>query len=258
MCLAVFQPKGDAALDRDILKNGWTANPDGAGYMFAADGKLVIRKPFYSLKRLRKAYYKDHAAFGATSHFVVHFRYATHGDNSTVNIHPHILGDGRAGLVHNGILDIEPPATSDLSDTAFFCRTILACREPAQLTSGVFGGELAEMIGPANKFILMDECGNVSIVNADSGVWDGSRWFSNSGYKDIPFRYRGCASMNRWSGGDCEGSTFRGTLFSDPDKLSEAEWQEHYLDATLDDAIARDDVNEMNAILEAMGEASRK
>lgn len=184
MCLIAYQPPGDPTFEENVLENGWQANSHGAGYMFAAGGKLVIRKPFYSLKALREAYTKDHAAHGASSAFALHFRYATHGDKGKQNVHPHILAGGNVGLVHNGILWEFDFGDAEDSDTVTFCKSVLACRSAENLLSAEVGAMLAELIGASNKFVMMDCAGNVEIVNETSGQWDGNRWFSNSGYQD--------------------------------------------------------------------------
>jgi len=182
MCLIMSQPPGDAPFPDEQLENGWQANKDGAGFMFVADGQLQIRKPFYKLKELKAAYASDHAAHGAASPFVIHFRWATHGDKTGGNTHPHSLAGGDAALVHNGILSEFDWGGQTYSDTAVFCGTVLVARTAEQLVSESFGKILADMIGKWNKFVIMDALGNVSIVNADQGVYDGSRWYSNTGY----------------------------------------------------------------------------
>lgn len=181
MCLIAYQPSGVGMLDKAAMRNGWDGNSDGAGYMFAANGKLTIRKPFWKFKQFWKSYKSDYAA-NPQSAFVLHFRWSTHGAMDSVNTHPHELCNGRIGLVHNGMLPIEPPFKSDISDTVYFCRTVLAHRPLSQLMSEDYGVILAELIGVANKFVLLDELGNVSIVNEKSGLWDGDYWFSNASY----------------------------------------------------------------------------
>ena len=184
MCLIAYQPPGDKPFERDVLENGWDNNHHGAGYMFVEDGKLVIRKPFFKLKELLRAYNGDHRRCGATSHFIVHFRWATHGSAKAINIHPHSLRGGEAGLVHNGILtDFIPPSGTDLSDTAWFCKTVLVGRPIEQLTSVEFGSLLAEMITERNKFVILDKNGQCVIVNDTSGIYDGKRWYSNTDYE---------------------------------------------------------------------------
>lgn len=182
MCLAIYQPLGDSPISDEQLLNGWNANPHGAGFMFAADGKLIIRKAFYKLADLRKAYVADHQAYGQSSPFVLHFRWATHGNRSAGNVHPHALANGDVGLVHNGVLYDFDFGHRDDSDTVTFCKTILACRSAENLMSEELNIRLAEIIEWGNKLVLMDGRGNVSIVNAIEGVWEGDRWYSNTDY----------------------------------------------------------------------------
>lgn len=150
--------------------------------MFALDGVLIIRKPFYKLAELLTAYAADHAQYGKGSAFVVHLRYSTHGDKGESNVHPHSLADGTVGLVHNGILHDFSSYNSPESDTVRFCNSVLVARSAEQLVSKEFGDIMGKMIDYGNKFILLDCNGNVSIVNEECGLWDGQRWYSNSGY----------------------------------------------------------------------------
>jgi hypothetical protein len=254
MCLIAYQPAGSEPLPFDTFENGWKANADGAGYMFAANGELVIRKPFYKLRSLLRSYRVDFAKHGASSAFVLHFRYATHGVKNETNTHPHLLDNGKVGLVHNGILSFEPPFQSKISDTVHFCRTVLAYRNPADLVGETLRGILAEMIGTFNKLVLMDNAGNVSIVNEDAGQWEGSTWYSNGSYLPrvlpccpLPAHYRKGVTA-------AAGEVERGYLWSaapdvwdeetgeeiglaDWNKLSEAEWQERFLENELDEKL---------------------
>lgn len=213
MCLIAYQKPGSAPLKAEWMSNGWDRNKDGAGYMFVAAGKLVVRKPFYKLKELKTAYTDDHASYGAASPFVVHFRWATHGNKLVENVHPHALANGRAAMVHNGMLDqFDPCHKTDISDTVLFCRTVLAMREPDQLTGEPFNQFLAELIGTQNKLVLMDDGGNVSIVNSDHGVWvdTDSYWFSNTSYETTR------PGVSLWS---AVSGVARGMVFGDKDKL---------------------------------------
>lgn len=181
MCLAIMMPVG-ANVPDEHLRNGWDNNSDGAGYMFVAGGKLVIRKPYYRFKTFKADYTQDKAEFGDLSPFVVHFRFGTHGDFTEVNVHPHSLCNGNVGLVHNGVLSEFDGCIGkeDLSDTAFFCRTVLALRKRSQLLGGKFGQYLADLIGTENKLVMLGNDGRVSIINDGAGVWDGNIWYSNT------------------------------------------------------------------------------
>lgn len=184
MCLIIVIP-ANGSLDKSALSNGWSHNRDGAGYMFARAGELIVRKPFYKLKELRAQLKEDMSRYGSLSPFIIHLRYATHGAVNEMNTHPHRLDCGRVALAHNGILDIMDTWSQkeDKSDTVRFCETVLAFRNPSDLIGAPFRSIMENMIGAANKFVLLDSEGNYSIVNEARGVWDNGNWYSNDGYK---------------------------------------------------------------------------
>ena len=44
MCIIIEKPKYAKTPSRKVLKNCWDNNPDGAGYMYNAGGKVYIYK----------------------------------------------------------------------------------------------------------------------------------------------------------------------------------------------------------------------
>jgi hypothetical protein len=181
------------------------------------------------------------------------------------NVHPHLLDNGRCALAHNGILDL-PWTCEGASDTRIFCMTVLAHRPAEFLTSEDCRKWLEPLIGTNNKFVLMDCNGNVSIVNADSGHFDGSRWYSNHSHEASPYV---CEPWHPrvFQGTGARGNVDRGTLFddeedgrrgNDADKLpakyrdeewEEREWQQAYLNNCLGQALDNGDSEEARNIL---------
>lgn len=213
MCIMALQPRQSAVIPDSILRECWKGNHDGAGYMFSHRGELVIRKPFYKLKPLLAAYCIDHAAYGDTSPFVLHFRYATHGGKTTGNTHPHYAQPG-LGFAHNGILPVDIPKGSDDSDTVVFGRQYLSHLTIAELLGDAFAKEMGEAIGSFNKLILMDGAGNTSIVNQDAGILDNGIWWSNAGY--LPSRYALSSNSDYWK------DSYE--IPTDPDNMTEEQW----------------------------------
>lgn len=169
-------------MDRKSMRSAWSTNSDGAGYMFVANGSLVIRKPFFKLKQLVAAYEKDHKRYGTESPFVIHFRLSTHGSNSKLNTHPHSLAAGTVGMAHNGILHNFVPALKNESDTVFFARTVLEGRSMRQLMDPKWGKTLEGIIGWGNKLVFLDRHKNLLIVNESRGDWNGMSWYSNDSW----------------------------------------------------------------------------
>jgi hypothetical protein len=189
MCIIIAHRAGAKPLPEDQLRTAWQNNSDGAGYMFTHNGTLHIRKPFWKLQSLMKAYYKDHKRYGASSPFVLHMRITTHGSNNTLNTHPHSLAAGTVGMAHNGILSHFIPQVKNESDTVFFCRTVLAGRSNRQLMDAKWGKTLEGIIGWGNKLVFLNRQGSMMIVNESQGHWQGDTWFSNTSHQTSLLSY---------------------------------------------------------------------
>lgn len=237
MCLMSLQLPRSEMLSDEAIYNSWSNNSDGAGFMFCKEGQLCIEKPFFKLSAFKHAYREAFAQYGAISPFVCHFRWGTHGKNTADNTHPHVLADGMVGLAHNGILhDFDPPLNSGVSDTAWFCATVLAGRHQDQLMDKDFGDWLDWLIGAQNKLLLLCGDGRYSIVGEDRGVWDGGIWYSNRGYCTPPLHKVQCASK-------LVVSSLFDDQYADNDCAALEEWEREVLemDNKLDDICNADD-----------------
>ena len=161
MCLIAVQPVG-SRIDLRGLRHAWEhGNDDGAGYMFSVGGKLIVRKPFWKLSEFLRALQDDMAECAWKSPFVIHLRAATHGAMSAENTHPHLLDDGRVGLVHNGILT-DYSGDRATSDTVLFSKLMLGRLSKEILLHRKFVDDLGIVIGQGNKFALLGEIGRAS------------------------------------------------------------------------------------------------
>ena len=171
-------------------------NPHGAGYMFARDGKVHIRKGFMNLTALLNALREEH--FTESDPVVYHFRISTQAGVGPQMTHPFPLSnrpahmkaldvDCRCGVAHNGIIQLTTdPDNSEYSDTAIFITEYLT--RIIQRPSDLRNRKRLELIDrlAQSKFAIMDGKGYIATVG--KFVNEEGLLYSNTSY--LPFRYR--------------------------------------------------------------------
>lgn len=179
MCLLCLQPPGVVIPERH-LENGYRNNPDGMGYSFVYRGAIKTRKFMTDLDSFMDAYYTD-TIKNPKSPFLVHFRYATHGNIDLNNVHPFDCNGG--AFAHNGIFDIpRTKRTKDASDTRAFRDVILPKFPLGWQNDPVYRHILKEYCGYGNKLAFIWQDKTYTIINAEAGAWDNDVWYSNKGY----------------------------------------------------------------------------
>ena len=129
MCIICISKKGIRQPGVGVMRTMFESSPDGAGFMFVRDGKVVIRKGFMRFDDFLQAVKAE--KFTKEDPVVYHFRIATYGNIRPEMTQPFPLA-GRldymcklnvtcnVGIAHNG--NIEMPVGEDpaYSDTALF------------------------------------------------------------------------------------------------------------------------------------------
>lgn len=200
MCIAIHR-KQSGELSKKTLWTCWENNPDGAGFMYAEDGKLIVEKGFFKFKEFWKAVRPHILTFNRE--LVLHFRIATSGKVDYDNCHPHFIHDGLA-YVHNGII-------SELNDSKDVCDTIRFANILKELPLDFINSKgimsMIEMAIGHNKLVFMDANGVVKYINEELGVESKGVWYSNTG-----FRYaRGFYASSYKDDYDYGGTWERGT-----------------------------------------------
>ena len=136
MCIIAYKPLNVAFPEEYILQNCFENNDDGAGFMYAFNGEVHIRKGYETFEKFMAALNKARAITGDKVPYVMHFRIATQGYERTMT-HPFPLSSKMEnlkrmhykcsiGVAHNGILDITSDGAKTYSDTMKFITDYLS------------------------------------------------------------------------------------------------------------------------------------
>ena len=174
MCLIIASPSGTLP-DKSLLSNAISDNPHGWGLVVANNGKLGVAKGFkkadldYELDALREN----------PVPYVIHYRWATHGEKNLDNCHPFKVRKDLY-MAHNGVIQIHRE-NSKMSDTWHFVQWLKNNNiKPEELYSEYILKEIGDVIGRYNKLAFLDKDGVLSIVNESSGLWHKPDiWLSN-------------------------------------------------------------------------------
>lgn len=174
-------------LDKDEAHESYKANRNGGGFAFVNDkGVVVADKGYFDFDKFWQAYSDAFATFGETSPFLIHFRIATAGKICSDNCHPFVMKEGKAALIHNGML-WSGQLTDAMSDTAKFAKeTEGLLGDNARMTPAMVK-EVGNIVGATNKIVLLYADKTFKIINENgySAHWNKEKtiWYSNRGYE---------------------------------------------------------------------------
>lgn len=174
MCLLFVQNPG-AKIPEDKFKDGWDANPDGFGVMWADDGKIITRRSMTkhgALDIWRAEMPNDRVVVG-------HFRWKTHGDKDIYNVHPFEVTP-KLFLAHNGVISVDTKNTK-MSDTWHFAQLLKGVVDDIE-DLHVEGMQLmiSKVIGSSNKVAFMASDGRAMIFGKSLGSEIDDVWYSNT------------------------------------------------------------------------------
>jgi hypothetical protein len=172
------KPKG-IIIPKKFLKNMWTHNPHGLGFVVAHDEQLFMSKGFRNFKDFWRSY-RDLQAFPA----VIHMRWANRGKIHKENDHPFFVDEDLA-FAHNGTVSID--LEEDHSDTKMLCEKVLKPlknRDEKFLNKDFNRWLLSKSIGHS-KLAFLDRHGNLDIINDKLGEYHEGVWYSNADFKNF-------------------------------------------------------------------------
>jgi len=201
MCVIAYKPQGAAMPEYEKLKNCFENNDDGAGYMFADNGKVHIVKGLMTLRSFVSSLTETVRRYGKDRAYVLHFRLSTQAGVRKDCTHPFPLSKKMAdlrklktecdiGIAHNGIIDLTSSLRKDLSysDTMEFITEYMSLivknrdyyKNPDTL-------KLIEKLTDS-KFAVLDGAGHCELIG-NGWVEDNGVFYSNDGFMEKFYQY---------------------------------------------------------------------
>lgn len=197
MCVIASKTTNAKFPSKETLEICWNNNPDGAGYMFTANGKVHIRKGFMKFDDFWNSLQSVRTKYGDKIACVMHFRIGTQGGNIPQNTHPFPLSRKMdnlrklnykcdIGVAHNGIIDLTTTYAKNVnySDTMKFITDYLSLiihdtkwyksKDTCKLIERLIGSRLC-VLDKESHITLLGEGWN---KDDETGVW-----YSNTSWK---------------------------------------------------------------------------
>lgn len=205
MCIIVAKNRGIEMPSKEILKNCFDFNSDGAGFMYVKNGKVHINKGFMTFDKFYDALQKLNKIHDLKEHAIVmHFRISTAGNVDGGNCHPypittnenhlrkeHFVTD--IGMAHNGIISQYSNGKGKLNDTQLFIKECVSVFKDLSKDflkhQGVM--RILEEIADS-KLCFLDSHENIHLVG--KFIEDNGVMYSNSSYLTTyyyPYSYYG-------------------------------------------------------------------
>lgn len=116
---------------------------DSAGIAVINDGNINIKKAKGRISELEEALKKDNL-YGSIG--IGHTRWATHGEPSDINSHPHLSQSGIIAVVHNGIIENYLPLKKRLIEEGYTFKSETDTEVVANLLEYYYKGDIVEAV----------------------------------------------------------------------------------------------------------------
>jgi glucosamine--fructose-6-phosphate aminotransferase (isomerizing) len=123
---------------------------DSAGVAIINGTGVQVKKQAGKISGL-EAVLRDHPISGTTG--IAHTRWATHGEPTTENAHPHVDGKGEIALAHNGIIENYRTLKSKLQSEGHTFHTDTDTEVLAHLVQKYYTGTLEEAVARALSLV---------------------------------------------------------------------------------------------------------
>ena len=193
MCIICVKKAGVKAPTTEVIENMFLANPNGAGFAYVKNNRVIINKGLMTLESFTTALDKVYKSLGnkiQNTPFIYHFRITTSGGTKQSLTHPFPLSNKKSKLLrlqqscdvavaHNGIIDIN--IEKGLSDTATYIKNELSAYKTIKTDfykSEVIQDAIEHRID--SKLAILSQDG--SIVTIGNFEEENALLFSNTSY----------------------------------------------------------------------------
>ena len=136
---------------------------DSAGIVLFEDGRLVAEKKAGKIKRLEEKLSEMNFNSG---HGIAHTRWATHGEPTDLNAHPHYDCREKIALVHNGIIENYRTLKQFLTEKGHNIRTDTDTEILAHLVEEHYDGNLTEAV--RNALMQVEGTYGIAVISSDN------------------------------------------------------------------------------------------
>lgn len=197
MCIICVKPVDTGFPSYDMMERCFDNNSDGAGYMLAVNGSVLIRKGFMKFDDFEESLMEDREMYGDNPCYVLHFRISTQAGVNKECCHPYPVTSDMSrmkklmtgcdiGFAHNGILKAYSDGSKNYNDTMLFNQRFLSevVRKPKWYKNKDLVKAVADESAGSRLAILSSD-GHCEMTG--SWIQEGGVFYSNMGYMDGPF-----------------------------------------------------------------------